>query len=384
MFSNLANILVFLLMISVLVAAHEYGHYLFAKLFKMDVEEFAIGFGRKPLWIWRRKPQQDSTDTIFTIRPWPIGGFVKIAGMVPEDDGSEIHVRNGFYSKPPLQRFIVLLAGPFFSVAAGLLALVTLYSITGIPKDLAKIDLVVKDGIAHKAGLQAGDRFLAVEGKTVSTFPEVRQAIASRPNKLTAVKIERNGEIKEFTLTPSATAEAEPVTDVDGQPTGENAIQGRIGVAPSRGEYVKAGFGEVLGYAVGLPITMTKGLAKSFTNWTRFKSGVGGPGTIYAATAAATREGFGTIIELTGLLSISLGVFNLLPVPPLDGGQMVIAFWEMLRKGRRLSMKVQQTLATAGLSLVLLLIFCVIVVDVQRWILPQKEVKPPVAAQPKK
>ena len=119
---------VFLFMISALVAAQELGHYLFARLFGMGVEEFAIGYGKKPLFTWLRKPYKvrghsgedlgESETTDFTVRPWPLGGFVKIKGMMPEEDGSEINVRGGFYNKPPWQRFVVLLAGPAFSVVS--------------------------------------------------------------------------------------------------------------------------------------------------------------------------------------------------------------------------------------------------------------------------
>ncbi|HKU53309.1 MAG TPA: site-2 protease family protein, partial [Nitrospira sp.] len=164
----LLTAVVFVVMLCVLVAAHEYGHYLLARLFGMGVEEFAIGFGKKPIWTWMRKtysvqrnpgpagpsvplhletssyptdgssalqpePEtsptpsqvkltvQETTD--FTIRPWPLGGFVRIKGMVPEEDGSETKVPGGFYSKAPWKRFIVLLAGPVFSVLAGVIIL---------------------------------------------------------------------------------------------------------------------------------------------------------------------------------------------------------------------------------------------------------------------
>jgi Predicted membrane-associated Zn-dependent proteases 1 len=169
------GVLVFLLIITVLVAAHEYGHYLFAKIFGMGVEEFAIGFGRNPIWTYRRKtyrlpiardqvvePYSESSasgmpgemtrrtitpvvvetpegryieeTTNFTIRAWPLGGFVRIKGMMPEDDGSEVRIPGGFYSKDPWKRFIVLLAGPVFSVLAGVIMLIGLYSTAGTEK----------------------------------------------------------------------------------------------------------------------------------------------------------------------------------------------------------------------------------------------------------
>src|ERR1700722_2710391 len=89
---------VFLIMVTFLVAAHEYGHFLFARLNGMEVEEFSIGLG-KPAWTWMRKK-----GTEYTFRPLPLGGFVRIKGMVPQEDGSEIDVPNGFYSKSPMAR----------------------------------------------------------------------------------------------------------------------------------------------------------------------------------------------------------------------------------------------------------------------------------------
>src|SRR5207237_324639 len=147
------TIVAFLAMICVLVGAHEYGHFLFARLFKMEIEEFAIGFG-KPKMSWMKRK-----GTEFTFRPVPLGGFVRIKGMQPEEDGSEIHVPNGFYSKPAWQRFAVLFAGPAFSILFGVVLLFGLFTIVGPRKvvDTPVIDNISADGPAAKAGMQPGD-----------------------------------------------------------------------------------------------------------------------------------------------------------------------------------------------------------------------------------
>src|SRR5579859_4472111 len=160
----LITIPVLLTMITLLVAAHEYGHYLFARLFKMDIEEFSIGFGhmpsgfakalgKKPYWTWMKKG-----DTEFNIRPLPLGGFVRIKGMMPQEDGSETKIENGFYSKSPAKRLAVLFAGPLFSVLAGMLVLVGMLTLVGKPVVDETFFCSVRHGDpAERAGIQSGD-----------------------------------------------------------------------------------------------------------------------------------------------------------------------------------------------------------------------------------
>jgi regulator of sigma E protease len=191
---------VFLLMVTVLVAAHEYGHYLFAKLNGMDVEEFAIGLGT-PRWVWMRRAQNKALPTPsrtalpggqsalpeetveqepeseieFTVRPLPVGGFVRIKGMMPQDDGSETLVPNGFYSKSPLRRLSVLFAGPLFSVLAGIILLVGLFIFVGKPTlEKPIIGGVLGGTPAEQAGLKAGDRIVALDGKPIQKWFQIK------------------------------------------------------------------------------------------------------------------------------------------------------------------------------------------------------------------
>ena len=215
-FYYLETAVVLVVMFSVLVAAHELGHYLFARLFNMGVEEFAIGFGKKPIFQWMKRtytipikddevaaivhtssgidiegsghrPAEDMVEeespsgkilretTRFTVRPWPLGGFVRIKGMLPEEDGSETTIAGGFYNKPPIQRLVVLFAGPLFSVLAGILILTPLYMTTGqgVPDLSPQIGAVSPEGPAGKAGLKEKDIVDSVDGKPISKFYEL-------------------------------------------------------------------------------------------------------------------------------------------------------------------------------------------------------------------
>ncbi|HZH99472.1 MAG TPA: M50 family metallopeptidase [Fimbriimonadaceae bacterium] len=403
--ATLLNILAFLTMLTVLVAAHELGHYLTARLFKMDVEEFAIGFGKKPLWVWMRRPMdsyrrslQAQTEgpsvgalgiadvvpgkrelehtpipeTVFTIRPWPLGGFVRIKGMLPEDDGSEVHVPNGFYSKAPWQRFMVLLAGPLFSVLAGVAILVPVYMTSGMrkPNPEPVIGAIAPDGPAAKAGLKLGDRIVTLNGQPIDHFYQVISIVRENPGKQIPVTYTREGKLMSATVTPVKDKEPTYLVGPDLEPSVETRVQGKW-YAQWGFMQAKLSFGEAIRESFLWPAKIVHRLSALVLQPRNFKNEVGGPITMWKATEATVSTSFTDYLQLAGLLSMSLGVFNLLPVPPLDGGQMMVAIAEGFRKGRRLSMRVQNAIAGVGLALVGLLVISVLFVDLQRWVLPR-------------
>ncbi|MGV3615231.1 MAG: M50 family metallopeptidase [Fimbriimonas sp.] len=430
---NLLNILliavVFVTMISILVAAHEWGHYLFARMFGMGVEEFAIGFGKKPLVIWKRrfytvplapgqhsgiasesgdsgnggslgflegKSQDDRISVVqegdrsylrertdFTVRPWPLGGFVRIKGMMPEEDGSETRVAGGFYSKPPWQRLLVLFAGPLFSVIAGVAILVPLFMFHGVPKisDEAVVGMVVKDGAAEKAGLRAGDRVLSVNGQPVKKFFDMTRVVRESADKPVSLEVRRNGKVVALSVVPKLDDKPTPWVNADGEEDGQPRRQAKIGAAATRTRiFVPVDAGTAFAEAVGLPVKAVLGLVKIFTKPADIKENLGGPGTMIQQTSQAVENGIPAVLLLSAFLSISVGIFNLLPAPPLDGGQMAIAFAEMLRGGRRLSMRVQLAVGTVGTLFVACLVLTAIAVDIQRLVLDRK----PASAAPQK
>jgi membrane-associated protease RseP (regulator of RpoE activity) len=177
--------------------------------------------------------------------------------------------------------------------------------------------------------------------------------------------IDRKGQKIDTTMTPVLSSEEIPILGPDLEPTPEKAKQYvmRAGYATAE---VRLGFSEALSEAVSTPIEAATGLIRVFTRPSTFKDNVGGPGTMFTATQNAVRLGVPSVLLLSALLSISVGIFNLLPAPPLDGGQMAIALAEMFRGGRRLSMKVQMTLGTMGMAFVFLLVMSALTVDVMR------------------
>lgn len=378
--------IVFLTMISLLVAAHELGHYLFARLFGMGVEEFAIGFGKKPLWTWMKRtyPVQEadgtevSETTDFTVRPWPLGGFVRIKGMIPEDDGSEVRIPGGFYSKPPWQRLIVLFAGPAFSILFGILTLVPLYMTVGVEKlsNEPVITQMIKEGAAYTAGIRPGDRIVSVDGKPIDSFYSYIAYVRTRPGQKIAMAVDRKGQSKTFEVTPKLSEQDTLVYGPDMELTGEWKQQAIVGVLPPNTIMKRLSFGDAVASAANEPVRAVRGLMSLFERPKNFSNTVSGPVTIVNLTEAAIDSGFSKVISLAALLSISVGIFNLVPIGMLDGGQMLVAVMEMFRGGRRLSMRTQNALGGAGMLAILLLFISVMFVDVQRWIVPPDDSAP--------
>lgn len=386
-------VVLLVLMVSVLVAAHEYGHYLFARIFKMGVEEFAIGFGKNPIVVWMRKDHavvDESTgestieQTQFTIRPWPLGGFVRIKGMVPESDGSEVTIPGGFYSKAPWKRFIVLLMGPVFSILAGMILLVPLFAISGkyVSDNRPIMGKISANGPADKAGLKQGDRILAIEGKPVKTYFDVISTVRDSGGKELSVLYVRDDKQAEVKVLPVVDSRPTPVLDEELEPTGETKIQAKLQVQISRLK-VPVSFGEAVVESIRLPIESGKRFVSMFTAPKQLTENLSGPVGIAQATNEASTSWEG-VVSLAAILSISVGFLNLLPVPPLDGGQMAIALAEMLRSGRRLSIKVQLIINATGMGLLALLMVSAFYMDFKR-IGERNEQKPPAKnSQPAK
>ncbi len=407
--------IVLLVMLSVLVAAHELGHYPFARLFNMGVEEFSIGMGKRVALLGRRPyivPILPGTDPVakslsegsvleggkmvrmselietpsgpalreetdFSIRSLPIGGYVRIKGMMPEEDGSEVRIPGGFYSKPPWQRLVVLFAGPLFSVLAGILILVPLYMTVGAmrPNPSPEISGIVTGGAANKAKLQAGDLFVSINGTPIREFYDARKIIDNSDGAPLKVVVSRKGKLVSTVVRPEQEKTAEQVVDKNLIPTGEYKRHWVLGVVPLPLERRRLNLPDALVEAVNQPIFALRGLASIVRYPSHTSDNVGGPVEIVQISQVATQAGPTYVLELSAMLSISLGIMNLLPIVPLDGGQMTVSLAEMLRGGKRLSIQVQGLLSTIGLTLVLLIVIGTTYIDVKRIVSPPE---PPI------
>lgn len=353
--------IVFFILLGVIVVAHEWGHFLFARWNKMGVEEFAIGFGKK-IWVWMVK-----NGTEFTVRLFPLGGFVRIKGMEPQDDGSEVDIPDGFYSKSPLRRLSVLFAGPLFSVLAGVIVLCGLYFVAGVykPSDQPVLGIVLPGSPAAKAGLQPGDRLISMNHHRIDSFYQAIVYVRWRGGEKIHLDYERNGKIEHTIVVPEKEKIPSPLLGPNLEPLPKTMIQAKLGVTP---DMVKKhiGFLESWSLSWRAPVQMTKGIIGLILKPERAKDEIGGIGMIALATSEATKQGIESVIALGAALSISIGIMNLLPIPPLDGGQMVVAFIEFLRGGRRLSIKMQSFIGFIGFAVLVALILGTLWLDFQR------------------
>jgi regulator of sigma E protease len=296
--------------------------------------------------------------------------------MTPQEDGSESSVRNGFYSRPPWQRILVLFAGPLFSVLAGYILLIPLYAVKGIevPDPTPVIGVLFK-GPAQQAGLDAGDLIVSLDDQKIGTFFEATRHFRDRAGQPSQVEFERKGVRKTVSVIPKPTEKPAPVMGADMEPTGEYRVQGKVGIAP-RSITKPLTFGEAVVRTTNLPFRMLEGLGRLVAAPERIQEETGGVVTIFMSTTGAFELGFIYLLELCGLLTISIGVFNLLPIGPLDGGQMFLAMIEMLRGGRRLSFKVQYAVLGTGTFVLFALILAITFFDIERWF-----VKPPTVPE---
>jgi regulator of sigma E protease len=317
--------------------------------------------------------------TEFSLLLLPLGGFAAIKGMQPREDGSETKIDKGFFSRPPFQRLLVLFAGPLFSIIFGQIILFGTIMAQGIPGEATTTIGFLPTGPGKAAGLEVGDKITTINGQSVSNFSDIREKVRfsydkdykPKPINLTVI---RDGQTKNFSLLPTIDPKPEIVLNRDNEPVKTTEAgklvdlkvrQARIGFIGSP-SYEPAKLDEAAKIAALAPVTMTLNIISIFTSFDEAKESVGGPAAMVQQTSDSVKGGFIKILELAALLSISLGIMNLLPIPPLDGGQMVIAFTELIRGNKRLPMNFQLALHNIGGFLVVLLMLAVFAIDAGR------------------
>ena len=312
----------------IIVMIHELGHFLTAKACGMRVDEFAIGIGPNVL-------KKQKGDTLYSIRLLPLGGYNKIAGMDPSEDAGE----RGFSGKPVWQRFIVIAAGATFNF---LLAIVIYFFVfafhgTTVPSHEPIIGDIVAGNPAATAGIQKGDKIVSVNGQTIQEWKDITTALQGHSNHVVSVTLDRQGEILSTTVIP--------------RESGDRAV---IGINPVL-EVKEYGIGESAVNAVthtgSRMAEMVLGLWNIITG--QSKGDVAGPIGVAQMAGQVAQLGFINLLLFTALLSLNLGVINLLPIPVLDGGHLVLLLLEGIT-GRKLPEKALQYIQMTGVGLLLL------------------------------
>lgn len=360
------HIFIALLILSFLIFFHEFGHFVVARICGVKVEVFSIGFGKKLLSVHFRGTQ-------YALSLIPLGGYVKLKGQDMSQDlqdsessnlthPSESHFDNDSYlAKTPIQRIAILLAGPMSNF---ILAFI-LYMFVGLGGNLALLPIVgeVKEGFpAYVAGMQSGDKILAVNGQGIKAWRELDSLIARSVGEI-ELELERAGQRYFVQLTPVMTESSTLF--------GERKERKVIGIVSKNevGEVVYYGW-ESVGYALdeifkagGLII---QGVVK-FVSGVIPSSEVGGVVSIVSVIGTASQNEFTTLLWFTALISVNLGILNLLPIPALDGGHIIFNLYELLR-GRAPNAQVMYYFTLGGWAVLLSLMFLGLYNDIFRLI----------------
>ncbi len=354
MVDTLLNLLVFVVCLGVLILVHELGHFIFARIFGVRVKRFSIGFGSPILVLGR-----DRKGTEYVIAPIPFGGYIEMAGESPATaEGSP----DEFMSKPVGQRMAIVFAGPLINYLFGFLLFWLIYSI-GAPELVPVIGGTLENSPAQKVGLRKGDRILAVNGKQVDLWDEMRDLIASNPNKVIVLKVKRGEKVFEVSITP------EEQEVIDG--LGERRVVGIIGIKPDLSAYKEVRFSPPKAFVKAMEKTkmVTIGIVRALklllTGNRRVRESVSGPIGIYEITAQAREVGINVLILVLAILSISLAVFNLIPIPMLDGGHLLLFAVEAIL-GRPLPQRAYDYAMRFGFAIILLITAFVMYNDIRR------------------
>ena len=300
-----------ILVFGFLIFIHEFGHYIFARIFKVSITEFSIGMGPKLVWYDSKK-----TGIRYALSAIPIGGYVAMVGEDAESDDP-----NAFNKKPAWQRLIVTVAGAVINILAGVIAIIIFASIANIGSttvyDFPETEYEISSA---DSGLQSGDRIIKVGSKRVNNADTLYYEITRNGNKPVDLTVVRDG--VEITLEDVVF----PTDTVSGQV---------FGIMDFKVYAQRKTFGSVLGYSLSKSVltvrTCWESIYDLITGRYTFEA-VSGPVGISEAIGDAAAYGFTAVLNIVSLISINLGVMNLLPLPALDGGRTVMILVEMITK----------------------------------------------------
>ncbi|MDD2853440.1 MAG: RIP metalloprotease RseP [Desulfuromonadaceae bacterium] len=373
------TVLYAIIVLGVLIFVHELGHFLLAKLMGVSVEKFSLGFGPKLIG-------KKIGETEYLLSAFPLGGYVKMFGEGGFIEGGDIHTTGGvdnapaeevpldtlrelteeektrsFAHKPVLARIAIVIAGPVFNLLFAWLIFIVLCMV-GVPTVTTKIGDALKDKPAAKAGMQKGDVITSINNTPINRWEQIADGVASSKGQPLVLIVRREAKEISFTITP------EP--RVSKNLFGEKINSYAIGVA-SAGEVVTEHFGPIQAIVKGSEQTI-KVIDLTFMSLVKMvqrvvpMDSVGGPIMIAKMAGEMADAGSSSFLAFMALLSINLGVLNLLPVPVLDGGHLLFFFMELVFR-RPVPQKVREYAQQIGMVLLLGLMILAFYNDIIRY-----------------
>lgn len=336
MLTLVSSVLIF----GLLIFFHELGHYLVAKKTGIGVHEFAIGFGPRVL-------KWHGQDTIYSLRAFPLGGFVRLMG----EDSDEVQHEQSFQNQPVWSRFAVIASGPVMNFALAVLLFSLIYfAFLGIPLyESPAIGDLLPGGVAQEVGFLPKDRLLEIDGVKVNDWHDVVTQINKNPEKEITVVFERDGRIESLTVTPRK----DPQTGV-----------GIIGITPETRRFalfpaLAAGFSNTVGFVRFIFISLVQMITG------RMAPDVVGPVGIVKIVGEVARTGVVNLLSLAAIISVNLGLFNLLPIPALDGSRLMFLIVEAIR-GKPVDPRKESFVHFVGFTVLILVMILVAYRDLVR------------------
>lgn len=356
---TIINIIVFFLILGAIVLIHELGHFLTAKLFGVYCAEFSIGMGPK---LFSKKKGV----TEYQIRALPIGGYVAMAGEADQEDNEimkDVPYERTLKGIKTWKKCVIMLAGVFMNFVLALVLLIGIYSFVEVQTNTSEIGSVVKNKGAALAGIEAGDVINKItinnEEHIIASFSDIQEVLDNENLQLDTdtvtmkVGLTRNKHYLEKKVTAKYNNETKSYV------MGITAATKQLTFA----EAIRQGINQFIEYALLIFTT----LGKLITDMTHTVSQLSGPVGIYTVTAQVTQTGsISTLLSLTALLSTNIGMFNLLPIPGLDGSQVLFALVEKVIR-REIPTRIKYALQMAGLILVFGLMIFVTVNDIGKF-----------------
>lgn len=348
------SIIGFIITISILVFVHELGHYLVARFFNVKVEEFSIGFGKELIGI------TDARGVRWKICLVPLGGYVKIYGYDKTlmDKTKEINEKVAFYTKSCLQRFLIVAAGPLINYLLAIIIFTGFHLYFGKTEIPAVIDEVIAASPAEKVGLREGDKIIKVNNKSVKDFADVQKEILINGLYPSNLLIERKDEEFSVSIMPEELL----------LPNEKTKKILRIGII-AKNEFIHTKLGilgsvlEATHATIDISALTLKAISQMIVG-KRSLDDIGGPVAIAKESGKSIEQGIEMYLLFIAMLSVNLGLLNLLPIPVLDGGHLVLITYEAMT-GRLPSTKAKNILLQLGAVIIIFLIIISVSNDVK-------------------
>ena len=356
-----------ILAIGVLIIVHEGGHYFVARWCNMRVDRFSVGFG-PAIWSFTRG------ETQFQIAPIPFGGFVQINGMLVADE-VEPGDERAYPNRPAWQRFLTIFAGPGTNYLFAVVLAFGLYAIAGIPTGTAWNQISeVREGFDAQGKLQAGDRIVAVGGEPIYwSHPTVQSKklvdiVQSYEGKPIPITVQRDGATVEVSVIAKKDKKLKEALEESSEEKLEDLPWGLgLSLRPDE-ERIDIGVVGALGESLRYPIRQTQIIIETLLEAIagQGKAEFTGPVGIATMVKSTIEVGWLAVIQLLMILNVYLGLFNLFPLPALDGGRLVFLSYEMITR-RRANPKIEATVHMVGIMALFFVLILVTYKDIAKF-----------------